>query len=177
VEKRDATEPVVSRKRRLSKALQEWGLLRAGLRVAAWIKAPAQPVGAVGAVFDDTGRVLLVEHVFRTDFPWGLPGGWIERGEDPRETVRREVEEELGLEIEVGALLASEQIGLTDRSTHPPHLGLAYCCRLIGGTCRLTREVVSIEWANPADIRAELAPFQLKAVKLGAALSLPAPRG
>ena len=142
--------------------------MRFGLSVVARVIAPRQPVGAVGAVFDDQGRVLLVEHMFRTDFPWGLPGGWIERGEDPRQTVAREIGEELGLSVDVGPLLLSEQVPIASRSTHPRHLGLAYCCRLTGGTCLTTSEVVSVEWARPAEIRHQLAPFQHRAIILAA---------
>ena len=155
-----------ARKRRFSRRLRDWRPLRLALRIAAWIKAPRQPVGAVGVVFDDGGRVLLVEHVFRTDFPWGLPGGWIERGEDPRQTVRREIEEELGMRVEVGPLLLSEQVGLVDKSTHPPHLGLAYLCRAVDGIYSVTGEVISVEWTSPAQIRQRLAPFQLRAIQL-----------
>lgn len=54
-------------------------------------------VGAVGVLFDEDGRVLLVEHLFHRDFPWGLPGGWINRGEMPQAGVERELSEELNL--------------------------------------------------------------------------------
>jgi 8-oxo-dGTP pyrophosphatase MutT (NUDIX family) len=165
MEERHAADLISARKRRFSGMLRNRALLRAMLRIAAWFKAPRQPVGAVGVVFDDLGRVLLVEHVFRTDFPWGLPGGWVERGEDPRDTVRREVQEELGLSVDVGSLLLSEQIGLTEKSTHPPHLGLAFACRLLSGTCRVSSEVVSVEWVSPGEIQQQLAPFQSKAIR------------
>ncbi len=170
MEERHAPDLTSERKRRLSAWVRGSAVLRLGLSVVARVIAPRQPVGAVGAVFDQEGRVLLVEHVFRTDFPWGLPGGWIKRGEDPRRTVTREIEEELGLSIEVGPLLLSEQIGMADRSTHPRHLGLAYCCRLIGGTVKQSVEIVSLEWTRPGEIRHELSPFQRKAVMVAAEL-------
>lgn len=57
-------------------------------------------IGAVGVLFDADGRVLLVEHRFHRDFPWGLPGGWIERGEVPQTGVERELYEELNLTVQ-----------------------------------------------------------------------------
>ncbi|WP_063828704.1 NUDIX domain-containing protein [Actinopolymorpha alba] len=55
-----------------------------------------------GAVFFDTAdRLLLV----KAAYGWGFPGGVAEQDETPRATVRREVEEEIGLVKEPGALL------------------------------------------------------------------------
>lgn len=55
-------------------------------------------VGAV--VFDDAGKVLLLDHVLRPASGWGIPGGFIEASEQPEKAVRRELCEEIGLEIE-----------------------------------------------------------------------------
>ena len=54
----------------------------------------------VGAfVFDDQGRILLLEHEFRPDSRWGIPGGFMSRGEQPDAALRRELREEVKLEI------------------------------------------------------------------------------
>lgn len=138
-----------------------------GMRLVARLLAPRQCVGAVGAVFNDNGQVLLVEHTFRTDFPWGLPGGWVRPAENPMDTVKREAEEELKIRIEVKNLIISEQVDLISTSTHPPHLGLAYYCHFISGECIISFEILSYEWVNPQHINREIAPFQLKAITLG----------
>lgn len=52
---------------------------------------------------DETGRFLIERPTYRDH--WLLPGGGIDPGEDPRGTARREVREELGLDVEVGRLL------------------------------------------------------------------------
>ena len=51
--------------------------------------------GAIGAVFDAQGRVLLVRHRYMSG--WQLPGGGVGRNEPPRQAVLRELREELGL--------------------------------------------------------------------------------
>ena len=55
----------------------------------------------------DERAVLLTRMSSRTRIEgrWTLPGGGIEHGEEPRDTVRREVYEETGLHVEPGAVI------------------------------------------------------------------------
>ncbi|MFF1712226.1 NUDIX domain-containing protein [Streptomyces sp. NPDC058268] len=65
----------------------------------------------VTVLFTDTaGRVLVVEPTYRDDGRWLLPGGAIDSdtGETPRRAAQREVREELGLNMPLGALLATD---------------------------------------------------------------------
>src|ERR1051326_7603255 len=62
---------------------------------------PCFMVGAMALIQDDAGRILLVEHTYRRDVPWGLPGGWLKRAESPERGLAREVYEETGLRIRV----------------------------------------------------------------------------
>ena len=55
---------------------------------------------------DVDGRVLLCQLTYKRD--WDLPGGVVEVGESPRLAVQREVDEELGLEVEPGDLLLTD---------------------------------------------------------------------
>ncbi|MFI1420351.1 NUDIX hydrolase [Streptomyces sp. NPDC020731] len=72
---------------------------------------------------------------------WVLPGGGMEHGEDPYDTVRREVEEETGCHIEVTGLLGVN----STRRTFPARFGrsvdhhgvrLVYEGRITGGELR-----------------------------------------
>lgn len=154
-------------RRRLSVLLRRFTPLRWALKAAVRLLAPTHYVGAVVAIFDDVGRVLIVEHVFRTDHPWGLPGGWISRGEAPAATVAREVREELQLEIEVKELIAASRIPATRLANHPSHLGLAYYARLKSGRCIPSSEVLSVRWADPDNIEEDLSMFQRSAIIAG----------
>ena len=57
-------------------------------------------VTAGALIFNDAGEVLLLKHRFRAGTGWGIPGGFLEAGEHPEEALRRELREEIGLELE-----------------------------------------------------------------------------
>ena len=68
-------------------------------------------LAAGAAIFDGLNRVMLVHPVYK-DY-WDIPGGYVEPGESPRNACDREITEELGLHVHVGALL------VVDWAPHP----------------------------------------------------------
>lgn len=58
---------------------------------------PNFTVGAIGLITDGQGRLLLVRPTYRRG--WLPTGGFLGRGETATEALRREVEEELGLQM------------------------------------------------------------------------------
>ncbi|NEC14315.1 NUDIX domain-containing protein [Streptomyces sp. SID8014] len=85
------------------------------------------------------GRVLLAQHGSGT---WTLPGGGVEAGEDPFDTVSRELTEETGLTGVVERLLGvdSRLIPSAERTVPggPDHqnIGIFYEVRVTGGRPR-----------------------------------------
>jgi 8-oxo-dGTP diphosphatase len=61
--------------------------------------APTFSVGGLVVLTRDDGRVLLVRAAYRD--AWGLPGGLLDRHEEPHETAVREAREEVGLRVVV----------------------------------------------------------------------------
>jgi len=66
--------------------------------------------GVVLRAADD--RIVIVEPTYVDH--WNLPGGELEPGESPRDACRREVREELGLDLPIGRLLCVDHIRTRD---------------------------------------------------------------
>jgi len=67
-----------------------------GLRLYWFVFRPA--TSGVKCLLTDGDRVLLVRHTYG-DRRWDLPGGTLRSGEHPEQTARREMAEELGVEL------------------------------------------------------------------------------
>lgn len=61
-------------------------------------RLPTKRLAACVLLFDDDGRLLILETTYRKE--WLVPGGIVERNEPPWEGARREVKEEIGLELD-----------------------------------------------------------------------------
>jgi 8-oxo-dGTP pyrophosphatase MutT (NUDIX family) len=89
---------------------------------------PAVYVGAGALITDDDGRVLLVKPTYKPG--WEIPGGAMDPDEYPRETVRRELAEELGLALEPGPLLTVDFLPARPERPRPGTMYVFDCGRL-----------------------------------------------
>ncbi|WP_136611748.1 NUDIX domain-containing protein [Sinomonas albida] len=95
---------------------------------------PRRRVAAGLVIRDGEGRVLVVKPNYKDG--WLLPGGTVDPGEAPRTAARREGREELGLDIEPGALL------LVAHSAFPDPIGDGLSFLYDGGRLAEGAEVV-----------------------------------
>jgi 8-oxo-dGTP diphosphatase len=123
-------------------------------------------VGAYGLCRDAEGRVLLARGSERSAFPgvWSLPGGGVEQGENPDDTVVREFAEETGFAVRVERLHT-----VTSDVAHLPYTELdEHTDRIIydvvayGGNLRDEVDGTTdlVGWAGPAELNSwPLMPF------------------
>lgn len=102
-------------------------------------------VGGIAHTRD--GRILLVQ---RRNDPgrgrWSVPGGRVEPGESDAQALVREMAEETGLTVEVGAL-----VGTVVRGDF--HIA-DYRCTAVGGTLRAGDDAADARWVDAAEFAA-----------------------
>jgi 8-oxo-dGTP diphosphatase len=113
-------------------------------------------VGAL--VRDEAGRLLLVQ---RRNAPgaglWSLPGGRVEVGESDASALAREVAEETGLTVEVGALVGEVVREGPDGAMFAIR---DYACTVRGGRLGAADDATDARWVTAVDLdRLPLVPL------------------
>lgn len=107
----------------------------------------------VAVIVDDDGRVLLTKRSIPPFLDqWVMPGGKIDLGEPILEALKREVHEEVGLEVEVEGLIdVFEHLTPGDENCH--FVILYYRCRpLYCDIVHNKHEVAEAIWASSSEL-------------------------
>jgi 8-oxo-dGTP pyrophosphatase MutT (NUDIX family) len=93
------------------------------------------------------GRVAFVRHTYGDRRSWELPGGGLRRAEDPEVAVRREMREELGIELDGLRAVGAVEVHGSHKHT------LLHCFEAsVGGGAALrvdAGELAEVRWAAP----------------------------
>ncbi len=105
------------------------------------------PTPAVIVRVEKAGRILLARHVQRIPHLWTCLAGYVELGESLENAVRREVHEEVGLEVGDVQYVASQHW------PYPNQLMVGFRAQWRGGELKLQPEELSAaRWFDPANL-------------------------
>ncbi|MGB6244491.1 MULTISPECIES: NUDIX hydrolase [Gordonia] len=112
-----------------------------------------EPVLAAGAVIvDDDGRVLMIKRGHAPEKGrWSVPGGHVEPGETIAEAAVREVFEETGLQVRVGAELWCVTVPYGDGETFEIH---DFAATVIGGELMPGDDADEARWMTASQLAA-----------------------
>ncbi|MBY0356993.1 MAG: NUDIX hydrolase [Candidatus Obscuribacterales bacterium] len=118
-------------------------------------KRPLKPIPTTRVsviVIDADNNILLVKHRKGPKQYWVLPGGRLEYGETFFECAIREVQEETGLDVEVGKIVFVSEAIAPDRSRHIVNVYLT--ATVTGGTLQVGDEEVlaGVDYLPLADL-------------------------
>lgn len=108
---------------------------------------------SAGAVIEKDGKIFLID---RAVPPLGFagPAGHIDEGEEPEESLKREVKEETGLDVTQMELLFNEELDWNWCSKGVGvHQWYLYKCQVSGEINRNKRETKSAGWYDKSEIK------------------------
>lgn len=113
------------------------------------------PVAAVGGlIVDELGRLLLVRRARNPGKgKWGLPGGFVDRGETIEQALAREVVEETQLRLKTTELMVTFPNQYDYQGVVAPVIDLFYVCRAVDPNAIHLEptELDHFEWAIPTE--------------------------
>lgn len=118
-----------------------------------------QEIGVLGLIVNDKGEFLITlrhePELPEAHLKWQIPGGGIEFGEKPLETLKREMEEEVGVKVKV---LDSPPIVDSCiwkyQGKEVQVILICYLCKIKSGKIKLDgEETVDYRWIKPEEIK------------------------
>lgn len=111
----------------------------------------------VAIITNEKEEILLLEHVFRPASGWGMPGGFMEFGEQPEEAIRRELREETGLKLENVRLYRARVLNR--------HIEFIFRADASGEAKILSREIFETGWFEPDKMPPKMSRAQKSLIK------------
>ena len=106
-------------------------------------------VGVGALIFNERGQILLMKRGPKSRNLigyWNVPGGVLEFGEDPLDAVKREVKEEIDVEINITDELGASSFSLRADQQH--WVSFAYACKITKGSLKIMEpeKIDDLQW-------------------------------
>ncbi len=126
---------------------------------------PSFHVGSICVVERADGHMLLVRQSYRRG-GWGFPGGLLQRGEEPADAARRELSEELGIEVD----LQGQPVVVVDAAAR--RVDVIFTARLADGSEQPEHtlhspEITDVRWFPPDGLPSLLPEATSALIQLG----------
>jgi ADP-ribose pyrophosphatase YjhB (NUDIX family) len=109
---------------------------------------PKFTVSAAGVIVNEAGEVLLLNHVLRPDSGWGIPGGFLDAGEQPEAAFRREIKEETDLDL--------RDVSIYRARTLKRHIEIIFIATAIGEARVMSKEILELDWFTAETVPPEM---------------------
>jgi mutator protein MutT len=119
-------------------------------------KYPRHPMVGVGALIEKNGSVLLVKREHEPGKGrWSLPGGLVNLGEKIDDAIKREVEEEVGLKVDVIKIAdVFDSIEYDDKGRVRFHYVIVgFMVKVIKGKVRGSEEASQVKWFKADELK------------------------
>lgn len=101
-------------------------------------------------IMNEKGEILIVQD--KESGVWELPGGRLHEDEDPKEGLKREIKEELSMDISIKKIFDTFVFkGVSDTS----HFVVVYFCEPVGDLDKMKiqeKEIMDIKWISPEQL-------------------------
>lgn len=117
----------------------------------------SQSFCVVAAIIEQSVKFLLVQEAHTDsgeDGQWNHPAGWIEVGEDPIESIQREVKEETGFDFEPTHVLGIYSLVKRDADPVRHPIKIVFTGEIYGKQDRLAEDVSEVGWFTSQEIEA-----------------------
>lgn len=118
-------------------------------------------------IFNERGQVLLVRS--SSSYPWSIPGGRLESGEDAEAALAREIREETDLEVEVQRPV-HVMTDVWHSGTGESMYAVVYRCETSDTGVTLNHEHEEYTWVRPPDAKTKM-PLQALTTAIERALA------
>ena len=137
---------------RLLRGTPQWYIL--------WFAHDKFVIGVSGVILNEHNQILLLRHRFWRPGSWGLPSGYANRKEKLEDTLRREVHEETGYEVQITRFLRMV-------SGYRLRLEVSYAGRLNGGSFQLDpKEIIEARFFDRHALPVGLLPSHREIIAL-----------